>query len=53
LATLTTVALIGFAPDAVLYPVQFVQRYVSSPIGPAAGAVVAAGLAWWTRFGEI
>ena len=53
LAALTAVALIAFAPDTVLYPVQFVQRYVTSPIGAAAGALAAAGLAWWTRFGEI
>ena len=53
LAVLAAVALIAFAPDTVLHPVQFVQRYVSSPIGAAAGALTAAGLAWWTRFGEI
>jgi hypothetical protein len=53
LAALGAVALIALAPDTVLYPVQFVQRYVSSPIGAAAGALAAAGLAWWTRFGEI
>lgn len=52
-AVLGVAALVALAPEAAFYPAQTVHRWVTSPVGVAAGVLAAVSLTWWSRYGEI